>query len=288
MKKIIYIALLISIATAGWCGDSFSGELSGTGEAEEFEVVADYSPYEIEFRTPVECSFWVTVFDEKRDEIGDFNLIDGNIIRLTGGGSFYLRVRSERGSGVWYATEINNPDEFRGYIGGTGEREEFGIYLYTTPVHFFFDSPEDSAFFLTIFGEHHTVLGDYDLRTDNRVKLAGGGQFYLEVRSEGGAGPWGAYWLDAGAEAFDNVKSGTLSGDGDSNTFPLYAENDPTNVRFSYPKDSEFRVIIYGRDNNELGNYDLRAGNEISLVGGGQFYVEVIAEDEGGQWTASW
>ncbi len=288
MRKLIIILLLTATTTPVWCGDSFSGNLSAPGETGEFEIVADYSPYEIEFRTPVGADIWVTVYDENSGEIADFNVIDGSIIRLSGGGSFFLRVRSENGGGTWYANEINNPDEFRGYLSGTGEKEEFGIYLYTSPVHFFFDSPEDSAFFSTIFGEHHNVLGEYDLRTENRVKLTGGGQFYIEIRSEKGAGPWTAYWIDAGEEMFDNVKSGTLSGEGDSNKFPLYADADPTNVRFSYPKDAEFRVKIYGRDNNELGDYDLRAGNEISLIGGGQFYVEVIAEDEGGQWTASW
>jgi len=288
INKLLYIALLASVATPGWCGDSFSGELSGPGDTEEFEIVADYSPYEIEFSTPLGTYFLVTVYDENHNEIGDFNLIDGNIINLTGGGSFYLRVHSAKGGGAWYANEINNPDEYHGHLDSTGENEEFGIYLFTSPVYFFFDSPENAIFYTTVFGENHNTLGEYDLRSENRVKLTGGGQFYIEVRSEDGAGPWTAYWLDAGVQVFDNIKSGILSGEGDSNTFPLYAEDDPTNVRFSYPKDADFHVKVYGRDNNELGNYNLRAGNEISLIGGGQFYVEVLSEEDGGQWTASW
>ncbi|MCP4230053.1 MAG: hypothetical protein GY771_07890 [bacterium] len=288
MVRTRHILFILLVAVSTWAGDQFSGELSGSGDSEEFEVVADYSPYEIAFHPPIETDFHVTVLGEDHDEIGDFRLTEGNIIRLSGGGSFYLRVSSNEGGGVWFAEEINDPDEYRGYLGGAGESEEFGIYLYTSPVHFVFDSPENADFYTTVYGEYHNPLGEYDLPDDNRILVTGGGQFYFEVWAESGSGPWAAYWLDAGETVFSNVKSGNLIGAGDSNEFPLYTQQDPTNVRFSYPKNADFQVTIYGREHNVLGDYRLEEGNEIQLIGGGQFFVEIYTKDEGGQWTASW
>ncbi len=84
------------------------GSLSGKGDSDSFEVYANYDRVDVVFSWPEgETDFWVKVFGEEGDELGDFDLDNGEIIQLLHGGAFTVRIYSKGGGGAWSATYEN-------------------------------------------------------------------------------------------------------------------------------------------------------------------------------------
>jgi hypothetical protein len=84
------------------------GSLSGTGDSDSFEVYANYNRVDVIFSWPEgEVDFWVKVFGEEGDELGDFDLDNGEIIQLLHGGAFTVQIYSRGGGGAWSATYEN-------------------------------------------------------------------------------------------------------------------------------------------------------------------------------------
>ncbi len=82
-----------------------NGFLSGPGEFRTFIVNAKVNYVEVTFSYPKgTADFWVKVISEDGIEVlGDFDLDNGEIIQLTGGGTFYLKIYSKEGAGSWSA-----------------------------------------------------------------------------------------------------------------------------------------------------------------------------------------
>lgn len=84
------------------------GFLDGEGDSDSFEVYANYDQVDVVFSWPEgEADFWVKVFGEDGDELGDFDLDDGEIIQLLNGGRFEVEIYSRGGQGSWSATYEN-------------------------------------------------------------------------------------------------------------------------------------------------------------------------------------
>jgi hypothetical protein len=81
------------------------GYLSGTGDFKTFIVNARDDYVEVTFSYPKGAAdFWVRVIGEDGVEVlGDFDLDNGEIIQLMGGGTFYLKIFSKDGAGSWSA-----------------------------------------------------------------------------------------------------------------------------------------------------------------------------------------
>jgi hypothetical protein len=81
------------------------GSLSGTGDFKTFIVNAKDDYVEVSFSYPKGAvDFWVRVIGEDGIEVmGDFDLDNGEVIQLVGGGTFYLKVYSKDGAGDWSA-----------------------------------------------------------------------------------------------------------------------------------------------------------------------------------------
>ncbi|MCI0482828.1 MAG: hypothetical protein L0213_14715 [Candidatus Dadabacteria bacterium] len=90
-----------------------TGYLTGPGEFRTFIVNARIDYVEVTFSYPKGTTdFWVKVIGEDGIEVlGDFDLDNGEIIQLTGGGIFYLKIYSKEGAGNWSAV----------YYEGTGD-----------------------------------------------------------------------------------------------------------------------------------------------------------------------
>jgi len=104
MKKALtasfVIALLAAVpALAGY--HSESGYLADVDDYDEFIVYANSDYIEITFVWPVGADFWVTVYGMSDNLLGDFQLTNGEVIQLSGGGKFTLVVTSEYGGGDW-------------------------------------------------------------------------------------------------------------------------------------------------------------------------------------------
>jgi hypothetical protein len=92
--------------TKSTSGDTttFSGVLRGVNDSNKFDVFAESDKIEVEFAWPDDAYFHVKVLGMAGDELGDFDLSEGEIIELTGGGKFTLIVYSKGGDGAWKAT----------------------------------------------------------------------------------------------------------------------------------------------------------------------------------------
>lgn len=90
-----------------------TGYLSGPGEFRTFIVNAKINYVEVTFSYPKGATdFWVKVIGEDGIEVlGDFDLDNGEIIQLTGGGIFYLKIYSRAGAGNWSAVYREGTDD---------------------------------------------------------------------------------------------------------------------------------------------------------------------------------
>jgi len=205
------------------------GTLSGTDDAYEFTIDAGLDDYvEVYFTWPKGLAdIWVEVVGEDGYTVlGDFDLDEGEIIQLMGGGVFYLTVYSRDGAATWSAeytlgedpyydpfsgydspfddygnfgsiTPPADPGSYResGYLTGTGDAHDFTLNAGSdTYVEVFFSWPRGMAdFWVKVVGEDgYTILGDFDLDDGEIIQLMGGGTFYLTVYSKSGEGDWSA------------------------------------------------------------------------------------------------
>jgi hypothetical protein len=204
----------------GGGGVTESGYLSGPGASYTFTINAGNVSYlEVPFTYPVgSVDFWVKVVGQDGYTVlGDFDLDNGEIIQLSGGGTFYLTIYSKSGAGNWSATYnlaagggggtvgggggTGNctvmGNSVSGYLSGPGDSCKFTINAGSkTYVEVPFTYPTGSVdFWVEVVGQDgYTVLGDFDLDNGSVIQLSGGGTFYLTIYSNNGAGNWSCNW----------------------------------------------------------------------------------------------
>jgi hypothetical protein len=83
---------------------------------------------------------------------------------------------------------------------------------------------------------------------------------------------------------------GTLSGPGDSESFPIIPQSDQLDVVFEWPEgEVDFWVKVYGEESEVLGDFDLDNGEIIQLFGkGDEFTLEIYSKEGGGRWRATY
>ncbi len=94
--------------------------------------------------------------------------------------------------------------------------------------------------------------------------------------------------LGAAAYGFEGSVSGYIADNTDEDEFALLADSSDIDVVFDWPAGASFWVTVYGRDHNELAEFDLSEGDTINLTGGGLFYLEVFSKSGYGAWAADW
>jgi len=204
----------------GGGGMTESGYLSGPSASYTFTINAGSVSYlEVPFTYPKgSVDFWVKVVGQDGYTVlGDFDLDNGEIIQLSGGGTFYLTIYSRMGAGNWSATYNLAPgggggivtppagggncnavgNTANGYLSGPGDSCKFTINAGSkTYVEVPFTYPTGSVdFWVEVVGQDgYTVLGDFDLDNGSVIQLSGGGVFYLTIYSNNGAGAWSCNW----------------------------------------------------------------------------------------------
>lgn len=79
------------------------GVLKDTKTEEYFTIYTEQDEIDVVFSFPEDADFWVVVRGQSGEILGDFSLVEGNIVNLTGGGQFSLIIYSQEGVGEWYA-----------------------------------------------------------------------------------------------------------------------------------------------------------------------------------------
>ncbi len=208
VKRVLPFLIAISIlaaipAAAGY--HSESGYIGGVSDSNEFSLFANSTAIELEFTYPTGADFWVTVYGMYGDLLGDFQLSEGPVIELTGGGEFTIMVTSESGEGTWTcewyddagsSTATGDFYSKNGNIKKINDPEEFGLNLNSTSVDVEFFYPTGADFWVTVYGMDHNHLGTFRLDDGPVIELTGGGQFYIEVYSKDGTGEWSCEWYD--------------------------------------------------------------------------------------------
>lgn len=197
-----------------------SGYLNGPGSSYTFTVNAGSDTFvEVPFSYPVgQVDFWVKVVGQDGYTVlGNFDLDNGEIIQLSGGGTFYLTIYSNRGSGYWNASYtlagggtttgggdviVNiGPDvetsgnTVYGYLNGSAWDGMWSFDVYRDYLEVTFSYPKGSVdFWVEVTGENGQVLGNFDLDNGEIIQLSGGGTFYMRIYSRSGAGNWSCTW----------------------------------------------------------------------------------------------
>lgn len=103
--KYIVVTLMLLAAVAAYAGtQTKSGYLNGTDDSESWDLNLKSKYVDVVFTWPLGAEYWVIVYGMYGDELGTFNLEEGETIQLSGGGKFTIEIYSVKGSGSWTAT----------------------------------------------------------------------------------------------------------------------------------------------------------------------------------------
>lgn len=105
MKKLLLALALVSLLTVAgaWAG-SASGSVSSDSDWDVIDFYTDSKDIDVVFAWPQGQDFMVTVCGRDQNYLGEFHLLEGDTINLTGGGQFYLLVHCLNGKGAWSAS----------------------------------------------------------------------------------------------------------------------------------------------------------------------------------------
>lgn len=104
MKKMLFLTLVFVMAfSVMLSAKTVEGVLEEKGDADHFQIYAMKDELEVEFDWDEDLEIWVSIIGETGNHLGYFDMWDGNLITLTGGGSFTIVVISHAGSGNWKA-----------------------------------------------------------------------------------------------------------------------------------------------------------------------------------------
>jgi hypothetical protein len=222
---ILLIVPLVLLMSGTALAVTESGYLNGPGASYTFTVNAGGNTLvEVPFTYPVgSVDFWVKVVGQDGSTVlGNFDLDNGEIIQLMGGGTFYLTIYSNRGSGYWSASYnlagggttgggtttgsgdvvVNaGPDvetsgnTVYGYLNGSAWDGMWSFDVYKDFLEVTFSYPKGAVdFWVEVTGENGQVLGNFDLDNGEIIQLSGGGTFYMRIYSRSGSGNWSCTW----------------------------------------------------------------------------------------------
>lgn len=104
MKKSLLLLVLCMLFSFSMVrADFMKGYLDEMGDSDYFVLYTDKDELEVEFDYPSGSSYWVLILGEAGEKLGYFDLTEGEIIRLTGGGYFTVVIISHQGDGKWTA-----------------------------------------------------------------------------------------------------------------------------------------------------------------------------------------
>ncbi len=83
-----------------------------------------------------------------------------------------------------------------GYIYSETTKTRFDLIAPSDDVTVRFKVPDESHFYVRVYGKTGNLLGDFDLRQSDKIQLTGGGKFSLEIYSRGDNGYWAATLIE--------------------------------------------------------------------------------------------
>jgi hypothetical protein len=103
MKNVLLAVVFVTLSAAAVWAGSASGAVNSDSDWDVIDLYTDNTNIDVTFSWPAGADFMVTVFGRSHNYLGEFNLLDGETINLTGGGQFYLAVHAVTDKGSWSA-----------------------------------------------------------------------------------------------------------------------------------------------------------------------------------------
>jgi hypothetical protein len=94
------------------------------------------------------------------------------------------------------ATPGGEGPTWTGYIYGETTKDRFDLIAPSDNVTVRFKVPDESHFYVGVYGKTGNPLGDFDLSKGDTIELTGGGKFSLEMYSRGDSGYWAATLIE--------------------------------------------------------------------------------------------
>jgi hypothetical protein len=192
------VGVLIGLSAEIFAGSPYMDSyVIANGASTYIEFYTERDTVEFEFLLPEEVDLRVFVEGEDGNELGDFKLLEGEVISLYGGGIFTLWIYSRSGEGD-FICEPNDYDDHFKLLSAGGRLEEasvdfFSLYCHTDSAEVTFSVSNPSAYTVSVYGEEVNELGDFNLGNGEIITLTGGGEFSLAIScDQGESGDWDA------------------------------------------------------------------------------------------------
>jgi len=105
MQKWVFLVIagiLVSFTLAN--AEDHKGYLDEKGDADHFTINAANDTLDVTFTYPEDAKFWVLVIGQAGTNLGYYDLSEGEVVELTGGGYFTFVIISHKGDGKWTAS----------------------------------------------------------------------------------------------------------------------------------------------------------------------------------------
>jgi len=103
MKNVLLAVVFVTLSAAAVWAGSASGSVNSDSDWDVIDLYTDNADVNVTFSWPDGADFVVTVFGLSQNFLGEFHLLEGGTINLTGGGQFYLAVHAVSDKGGWSA-----------------------------------------------------------------------------------------------------------------------------------------------------------------------------------------
>ncbi len=103
MKNVLLALAFVALFAGAALADSANGNVSGDKDWDVIDLYTDNTDVDVTFTFPQGADFMVTVCGRDQNYLGEFHLLEGETINLTGGGQFYLLVHCLNSTGTWSA-----------------------------------------------------------------------------------------------------------------------------------------------------------------------------------------
>lgn len=213
------MVLALTTLSAVSFADIRSGSLRAPGDTHSFSIDTGIDELvELSFSYPEGAvDFWVKVVGEDRTTVlGDFDLDNGTIIQLIGGGVFYVSVYSRAGTGSW-SVEYHideaaklllersalEDDGTKRYIDGgrvtvsgdlAGAHDADVIYLVSDAADFFLDFPgpiQGGNFHVELInGDGKSNMSSFTYRNARSVEVPLSGGFFVKISTPNTGGSY--------------------------------------------------------------------------------------------------
>jgi len=203
-KKILILLLFAMLPFSGEASITMSvssGSIKNTSQVDKISVNTRHNLIHVVFEFPRSLQLWVRIKGQTGIVLAEYNLAEGNLVTLNGGGQFTLEVFSKGGSGNWQCFAYQNDE---GSITSRGQIDRMDMFAYASPIYLIFEYEEGLELWARVMGNDGKPMGEYNMTEGNVLTFEGGGEYRIELFAKKGIGGWKIYFYNK--NEYDKLK----------------------------------------------------------------------------------